>query len=322
MAEQLDINYIGSLYGHNGIVTSIAVGQDKNGAPLVVSGSRDKRIIVWKLDLENPEAVPTKDEKESTEKICGKPYRALSGHNHFVSSLSISADSTHVISGSWDKTIRLWDLTKFTTKKLLKGHTKDILSVAFTKDSRYIVSGSMDNSLRVWNINGEEKFNLNDFNGWVSCIHQFENEKEGLFAVGSQDLSVKFYDKNFQQIAESRDFEYPVVSVGTDEEGNYIFAGEKNGIIKVFKYENKTLTKKSSLDVNADINAISFESKHYLSIFSATSKGLLVNDVSKVNKVLYQKDTCGCHSLAWDEKKNYLFAGFADGVIRVFKVQS
>lgn len=322
MSEQLNIDYVGSLYGHNGIVTSITVGQDKNGAPLVVSGARDKKLIVWRLDLENPVDVQAEEGKTTTEKTCGKPLRALSGHNHFVSSLSISNDSTHVISGSWDKTIRLWDLERFTTKKLLKGHTKDILSVAFTKDSRYIISGSMDNTVKVWNINGEEKYNLTDFNGWVSCIYQFEQDKNSIIAVGSQDQSVKFYDKSFTQIAESKDFEYPVVSVGSDEEGNYIFAGEKNGKIKVLKYENNTLVVKSNLDVNADINAISFESKHYLSIFCATNKGLLVNDVSKVNKTLYKKDVCGCHSLAWDEKKNYLFAGFADGVIRVFRVQS
>ena len=61
---KLEIVYLGSLYGHNGIVTSIVVGTDSSGKPLVVSGGRDKRLIVWKLHLENPEAVVS-DNKDS-----------------------------------------------------------------------------------------------------------------------------------------------------------------------------------------------------------------------------------------------------------------
>jgi len=58
----------------------------------------DKTLIVWKLN---------KDESS-----CGTPYKSLKGHSHFVSDAVISSDGQFCLSGSWDGTLRLWDLTQ------------------------------------------------------------------------------------------------------------------------------------------------------------------------------------------------------------------
>lgn len=69
-----------------------------NERPLLVSGSRDKTLIVWDLDLQGS-AQQDADLRE--ERYVGKPLRSLTGHNHFVSCLSMSSDSKTVLSGSW-----------------------------------------------------------------------------------------------------------------------------------------------------------------------------------------------------------------------------
>ena len=81
----------------------MAVGTDANNKPLLVSGSRDRSLIVWKLDLENPEEITA--DNEVVDVRVGKPYRALKGHNHFVSCLAMARDSKHVVSGSWGNNI-------------------------------------------------------------------------------------------------------------------------------------------------------------------------------------------------------------------------
>ena len=43
----------------------------------------------------------------------GTPQRALQGHSHFVSDVVISSDGQFALSGSWDGTLRLWDLTTY-----------------------------------------------------------------------------------------------------------------------------------------------------------------------------------------------------------------
>ena len=88
-----------TLIGHNGDVTSLAIAPTK--ADTLVSGSRDKTLIVWKVDT-NAEAQP--------ETIA--PKKSLHGHSHFVSDVVLSNDGNFAISASWDHTLRLWDLNK------------------------------------------------------------------------------------------------------------------------------------------------------------------------------------------------------------------
>lgn len=52
-------------------------------------------------------------ELTNTEGDCGYAKRSLHGHNHFVSDVVLSSDGQFALSGSWDTTLRLWDLTTY-----------------------------------------------------------------------------------------------------------------------------------------------------------------------------------------------------------------
>lgn len=53
----------------------------------------------------------------------------------------ISSDGQFCLTGSWDGTLRLWDITTGATTRRFLGHTKDVLSVAFSADNRQVRSG-------------------------------------------------------------------------------------------------------------------------------------------------------------------------------------
>jgi WD40 repeat protein len=84
-------------------------------------------VIVWQL--------------ERTETSYGYAKKALKGHSHYVEDVVISSDGQFALSGSWDGTLRLWELTSGTTTRRFVGHTKDVLSVAFSADNRQVRSG-------------------------------------------------------------------------------------------------------------------------------------------------------------------------------------
>jgi len=69
-----------------------------------------------------------------------------------VYSVAFSPDGKQIVSGSDDKTVRLWDSASGKVLRELQGHTDWVSSVAFSRDGKQIVSGSDDKTVRVWNV--------------------------------------------------------------------------------------------------------------------------------------------------------------------------
>ena len=65
--------------------------------------------------------------------------------------MAVSPDGKHIISGSDDETIRIWDaVSGAAVGEPLRGHTDGVRSVAVSPDGKHIISGSYDNTVRIW----------------------------------------------------------------------------------------------------------------------------------------------------------------------------
>jgi WD40 repeat protein len=180
----------------------------------------------------------------------------------------------------------------------------------------------MDNTLRYWNTKGELKFENNQFKGWVSCILNISKGKQNYIAVGSWDGSVKILNSEYNIHREIPGGEYAVTSISTDDQGDYLFIAYKNGTIKVMNFEEEESENdvKQTIETGIDINAILFESKFFQIFALGTSKGLQIRRIKGSKKPEFEDNENGaCLSLAYDKSKEYLFAGFADGTIKVYK---
>jgi WD40 repeat protein len=78
--------------------------------------------------------------------------RRFTGHEDWVNSVAVTPDGKYVVSGSNDRTVRLWDRATGQEVRRFTGHEGRIISVAVTPDGRYVVSGSTDETHRVWYI--------------------------------------------------------------------------------------------------------------------------------------------------------------------------
>jgi WD40 repeat protein len=98
----------------------------------------------------------------------------LEGHSDYVWSVAFSYDGSRVVSGSSDKTIRIWDVeTGKTVMGPLEGHSEAILSVAFSNDGSRVVSGSSDKTIRIWDIEAGKTVmgRLEDQSNFARPIH-------------------------------------------------------------------------------------------------------------------------------------------------------
>ncbi len=76
----------------------------------------------------------------------------LTGHTRRVLSVAFSPDGKTIVSGSDDRTVRLWEVDTGTHTRTLTGHTRRVLSVAFSPDGKTIASGSYDGTVLLWEL--------------------------------------------------------------------------------------------------------------------------------------------------------------------------
>jgi WD40 repeat protein len=85
-------------------------------------------------------------------------FGVLQGHKDWVNSVAFSPNGQLIASGSEDRTIKLWEMSKgqeFRTFKkgwLRKGHEAPVRTVSFSPDGNLIASGSDDNTIKLWEV--------------------------------------------------------------------------------------------------------------------------------------------------------------------------
>ena len=133
--------------------------------------ARDRAIEVWEMESNaypNPTlniAVDSSEEseekkaeveekKEEKKEIPPGTKFSLNGvyngHIEKITSLSLSLDELYLISGSADRTIKLWCLRLKTCLATYRGHRKTIWDVHFSPSGYYLLSGSADGCMILW----------------------------------------------------------------------------------------------------------------------------------------------------------------------------
>jgi len=65
------------------------------------------------------------------------------GHSSSVNSVAFSPDGRYALSGSFDNTLKLWEVSTGREIRTFTGHSGSIYSVAFSPDGKYALSGAV-----------------------------------------------------------------------------------------------------------------------------------------------------------------------------------
>ena len=78
--------------------------------------------------------------------------QTINAHSDWVRCLGFTPDGTKLASGSFDKTIKLWQLATGQPIYTLANRLKGVFALAVSPDGKLLVSGSWDEKIELWNL--------------------------------------------------------------------------------------------------------------------------------------------------------------------------
>ena len=163
------------------------------------------------------------------------------GHTETVTSLAFKPNSYLLASGSWDDTIRIWDVgdnTNLRHVRTLRGHTADVTSVAWSPDGSTLASGSGDGTVRLWNPdNGINFAVLRGHTEQVWCVAWHPDGR--ILASGSRDKTIRLWNPDTHgTLRVLRGHTEPVSSLSFHPNGQTLVSATGSGSDTLFRLWN------------------------------------------------------------------------------------
>ena len=200
-------------------------------------------------------------------------------HNNWVRSVAFSSDGTRIVSGSYDKSVRVWDASTGAELMRVNGHTSYVNSAAFSNDGTRIVSGSDGKSVRVWDASTGAK--LMKLNGHTDPVNSVAFSGDGTRVVsGSDDKSVRVWDVlTGAELKRLTGHAGCVNSVALSHDGNRIVSGSHDQSVRVWD----TSTGAELMRLNGHthhVNSVAFSSDGTRIVSGSNDRSVRVWDAS------------------------------------------
>ncbi|CAG8520389.1 6639_t:CDS:10 [Dentiscutata erythropus] len=171
--------------GHEGNVKCVEfVGEEGRE---IVSGSSDNTIRIWDIESAKVKGILTGHESRIWDISSNKNGSMIS---------SASGDGTiknHIVTGGYDKKIRLYDVSTGKLVKIFTGHQLSVSKTIFNPLGNLIISGSKDNTIKFWDIiSGLCVRTISSHLGEVTCVGM--NFNGTLLLSCSKDNSNRLWD--------------------------------------------------------------------------------------------------------------------------------
>jgi small GTP-binding protein len=163
--------------------------------------------------------------------------KKLKGHRGRVNSVAVSPDGKWVVSGSWDKTIKIWGLKSGQCRATLKREKDFFNHVAITPDGTRILSGSKDNIIYVWDARTYR--HLATWKGHterINAVAVLPKGKKGLSGAGDHTLKL-WYINSGECLTTLRGHNDEVMGVAVTPDGKRAVSGSNDETIKYWDLE-------------------------------------------------------------------------------------
>ncbi len=199
------------------------------GEEILATGDTNCEIWLWQTALSS-----------QTSGEIGAHVSTLKGHENWVCSIAFSSDGTRLLSGSADRTIKLWERETSHCLQTLTGHSNWVMSAVFSPDGERLASGSADRTIKLWDATTGE------------CLQTLEGHRHGVWSVAfspdgktlasaSADRTIKLWEVSTGECVRSlKGHEHGVWSVAFSPDGKMLASGSADQTVRLWAVASGT----------------------------------------------------------------------------------
>ncbi|KAK2718041.1 guanine nucleotide-binding protein subunit beta-2-like [Artemia franciscana] len=254
--------------------------------------------------------------------------KVLKGHINKVTCCDFAGDSRHVVSGSLDGKLIIWDAWTGNKVQVIPLRSAWVMSSVFAKSGNFVACGGMDNMCTVYDLNNRDSSGsakivreLAGYEGFLSCSRFFDDKK---IITGSGDTRLTVWDlesgKKLQEINCAHAGDVCSMSMSSDQ--NTLVTGSVDRTMKVWDMRDMTC-QQTFFGHESDVNSVCMHPSGFAFCSASEDKTARLFDIRADQQIgLYRPPTSnsGFTSSGLSRSGRYLFAGSDDSTVHVWDI--
>jgi len=246
--------------------------------------------------------------------------RTLTGHSHKVHNISISSDGQILASGSWDGTVKLWNINDGSLIFTLPSQPAEVLAMALSPDGQIIATSiGLENTIKLWDANNGNLLNTLTHTSYIRGLAFSPNGQ--ILASGSNDHTIKLWNvSNGTYIRTLVGHSSGVDAVSFSQDGQYIASGSTDYTSKIWNVSSGSLIT-TLVGHSVWVNSVAFSPDGEMLVSGSYDDTAKLWDIASSNLLhTYTGHSGNVYGVAFSPDKFTIASCSGDGKIKLWRI--
>lgn len=248
----------------------------------------------------------------------------LAGHSGTINALALSPDGKTLVSGSRDRTIKVWHLGSMQLLHQLPKGQSSVEALAISSDGQTLVSGSKGGTVKVWELStGALRYNLlgihaEKITGIAICSDQHS------FITASEDRTIKIWNlQTGKAIQTLQAGKTSVTAIALSPDDQWLASGNEGGTLRLWNLATGELHFSPISAHKSAISAIVMCSRHLTLLTASQDKTIKLWDLQGA-ELLYTFDPgqTPVNAMAISQETGIFVSGSEGGTVKFWDLAS